>query len=181
MGHFSEQYIDDCDRRTSDDDYLDRRDGVSSAPVPPTSQSAYTKTITPAFEVKGKRKKLTGYIGELRDGEQLIYSQEYSSNHDAEVALDALAFELLTDLAEQGLIDELPSFEPTTCVFCHKPHNPQSCPDKRARLFAPDSKVAHPLDFDETALDAYYTKRDQISAMVNAPLDVDFVSVGWSE
>ena len=144
MGHFSDQYIDDCDSRTSDDDYLDRRDGVSSKPAmfsQPVSPSAYTKTITPAFETKknGKRGKLTGYIGELRDGEMLVHSMEYSTNSQAEAALDALAFELLTDLAEQGLVDELPAFEPTTCVYCHKPHHPQACPEMRALLFAPDT------------------------------------------
>lgn len=43
MGHFSEQYITNCDLRTSDDAYLDRRDGVSSAP------SIFTSSTTPQF------------------------------------------------------------------------------------------------------------------------------------
>ncbi len=114
-----------------------------------------TKTITPAFEQVGKRKKLTGFIGELHDGETLIHSQQYEYYGQAETALDALAFELLTDLAEQGLIDELPAFDPTTCVFCHKPHHPADCPDMRAALFAPDTALIYP------------------------PLDLDFVTVGW--
>lgn len=96
------------------------------------------KTITPAYETKknGKRGKLTGYIGELRDGETVIHSMEYSTHHDAEVALDALAFDILTDQAEQGLIDELPAFDPSTCCFCHKPHSPQDCAEMRALLFS---------------------------------------------
>ena len=135
MGHFSDQYIDDCDRRSTDDDAHDLRDGVSSKP---TIQPTYTKTITPAYHVIGRRKKLTGYIGQLHNGETVIHSKEYSTYHEAEVALDALVFELLHALAEQGLVDELPSFEPTTCVFCHKPHHPQHCSEKNARLFAPE-------------------------------------------
>lgn len=101
------------------------------------SPAPYRKEIIPAYEQRGKRQRLTGFIGELYDGELLIHAQEYSTNSQAEVALDALAFELLTDLAERGLIDELPAFDPTTCVYCHKPHNPQSCPEKNALLFAP--------------------------------------------
>ncbi len=91
----------------------------------------YTKTITPAFEIKGKRKKLTGYIGELREGEQLIFSQEYSTNHDAEIALDARAFDLLHDNPQA-------TAEPaSTCCFCHEAHHPQDCSEMRAMLFAP--------------------------------------------
>lgn len=99
------------------------------------------KIITPHYTLRptknSVRKKLTGYIGELRDGETIISSMEYSTYADAEQALDALAFDILSDLAEQGLIDELPTFEPSTCVFCHKPHSPQSCSEMRALLFAP--------------------------------------------
>lgn len=100
----------------------------------------YQKSIAPNFEMVGKRKKMTGVIGELSDGHTIIHSMEYDNYHAAEVALDALAFELLTDMAEQGLIDELPTFDPTTCVFCHKPHHPQHCSEKNALLFAPDGE-----------------------------------------
>ena len=106
----------------------------------------YTKSITPAFEQVGKRKELTGYLGELHDGETLLHSMEYSTNSQAEAALDALAFELLTDNPQA-------TAEPaSTCVFCSKPHNPQSCPEMRAMLFAPDA--------DRTTPDAYTIAAD---------------------
>ena len=95
----------------------------------------YTKTITPAFETKknGVSKKLTGYLGELRDGETLIHSMEYGTYHDAEVALDALAFDLMSRTPQAEA-------EPaSTCCFCHKPNSPQSCSEMRALLFAPDA------------------------------------------
>ena len=69
----------------------------------------YHKNITPAFETIGKRRKLTGYLAELYDGQMLIHSQEYSTAGQAEQALDALVYELLTDLAEQGLVDDVPA------------------------------------------------------------------------
>ncbi len=101
----------------------------------------YTKLITPNYEQRGWRRKLTGYLGELRDGETLIHSKEYSTYSQAETALDALAFELLTDNPQA-------TAEPATaCCFCHKPHSPQACPEMRGRLFA--------------------------------PIDLDFVTVGW--
>lgn len=102
------------------------------------------KIITPTFEIKknGKRGKLTGYIGELRDGETIISSKEYDTYHAAEVALDALAFDILSDLATEVPADALPTFAPTTCVYCHKPHHPADCPEMRALLFSA------PLDVD---------------------------------
>ena len=142
MGHFNDQYIDDCDSRANDDDNLDRRAGVSSKPALPISQPAhYTKTITPAFEQVGKRKRLTGYIGELCNETTCLHFKEYSTYSQAETALDALAFDLLSALSKQGLTDELTSFDPTTCCFCSKPHSPQSCPEMRALLFAPDAPI----------------------------------------
>ncbi len=93
----------------------------------------YTKSITPAFEQVGKRKKLTGYLGELHDGETLIHSMEYSTNSQAEVALDKLVFDLLTDNPQAT------ANPATTCVYCHKPHHPQDCQEMRAMLFAPIS------------------------------------------
>lgn len=69
----------------------------------------YVKTITPAFEQIGKRKRLSGYLAELHDGNILLYSCEYDTNSQAEKVLDALVFELLTDLADQGLVDDVPA------------------------------------------------------------------------
>lgn len=97
----------------------------------------YTKTIEPAFKQVGKRRKLNGYTGELHDGKTLISCMLYGTYSEAKIALDALAFELLHDLAEQGLVDELPTFDPSTCSFCHKPHAAQDCGEMRGRLFAP--------------------------------------------
>ena len=104
----------------------------------------YRKQINPAFEIKknGKRGKLIGYLGQLFDDKTMIHDKEYSSYHQAEVALDALLYDLLSRTPE-------PASEPaTTCVFCSKPHNPQTCPEMRAMLFS------------------------------SAPLDVDFAPVG---
>ena len=93
----------------------------------------YTKTITPAFEMKanGKRGKLTGYIGELCDETTCVHFKEYSTYHAAEVALDALAFDLMSRNPQAEA-------EPaSTCCFCQKPHHPQDFPEMRALLFAP--------------------------------------------
>lgn len=73
----------------------------------------YDKTITPAYEIVGKRKRLTGFIGELRDGDTLIHSQEYSTNSQAEHALNALTHDLLSDYFSAGLVDE-----PPVCATC---------------------------------------------------------------
>lgn len=67
----------------------------------------YTKTIDPHFETIGKHRRLTGYIGTLRDGDTVIHSQEYSTNSQAEHALNALSYELLSDHFEHGLVDTL--------------------------------------------------------------------------
>lgn len=69
---------------------------------------SYTKEIAPHFEIIGKRKKLTGFDGVLRDGEQVIHCQEYRTQSDAEIQLDLLTYELLSDHFEHGLIDEPP-------------------------------------------------------------------------
>lgn len=113
------------------------------------------KIITPSYQVSGKRKKLVGYIGELRDGETIISSLEYPSQHAVEVALDRLAFDILSDQADQGLIDTVPAFGPSTCVFCNRPHHPQHCPEKNAILFRRDADLIWP------------------------PLDVDFAPASW--
>ena len=90
----------------------------------------YTKKIIPAYEQRGKRQRLTGFIGELYDGETMIHAQEYSTNAQAEQALDALAFELLRGAPQAEA-------EPaSTCCFCSKPHAAQACPEMRAMLFA---------------------------------------------
>lgn len=125
------------------------------------------KIITPTFEIKGKRKKLTGYIGELHHDGTVVHFKEYSTYSEAEIALDALAFELLTDLAEQGLVDELPAFAPSTCVYCHKPHHPADCPEMRAMLFASDEP-----SWERWTPDGYN------NAYQYLPLDVDFAPIG---
>ncbi len=121
---------------------------------------------------------------------------EYSTYSEAEAALDALAFELLTDLAEQGLIDELPAFDPSTCVYCHKPHSPQSCPEMRALLFVPDAPVcACGCDNDPDThygnlelaeaerLDDIAAERESAAVyqrdLIYPPLDVDFAPIGF--
>ena len=177
----------------------------------------YTKTITPAFETRGKRRKLVGYIGELRDGALLIHAQEYSTNHDAEVALDSLMFDILTDLqmdnapaTEEDDSGELTSamadddyaeamaesaqgtyngFVPSTCVFCHKPHHPQDCPEMRALLFAPElCKCGAPVKWSvpfastpryEFFCDACYAETNYMGDPISAPLDVDFAPIAW--
>jgi len=106
------------------------------------------KIITPAYQISGKRRKLVGYIGQLVDGETIISSMEYGSYSETETALDALAFDILSDLATEVPAEELPAFSPSTCCFCSKPHNPQYCPDMRTLLFAPDALIYPPLDVD---------------------------------
>lgn len=104
MGHFNEQYIADCDARTSDDDNLDRRDGVSSKPT------MFTKSIEMQFAPAGKRTKFVGFIGQLTDERGIVlHAHLYATKDDARVALDALVHELLIDEAERGLVDTLPA------------------------------------------------------------------------
>ena len=111
--------------------------------------ATYRKAINPAFEIIGKRRKMAGYLGELFDGEECIHSKIYGNHHEAEVALDQVVFDLMSRNPQAEA-------EPaSTCCFCQKPHNPQTCPEMRALLFAPDN--------------------------VNAPLDVDFAPSSWAE
>lgn len=120
----------------------------------------YTKNIEMQFERVGKRTRLTGFIGELRDGEILLHSQQYSTNSQAEQALDRIVYELLTDLADQGLVDDVPAAMEAEHVSsthlpswlieaqvahpapvcadpdCQGPHYTYQCPAIRAQLFA---------------------------------------------
>lgn len=69
----------------------------------------FKKSYITAFEQVGKRRHLTGCIGELHDeGGLLIHSQLYDDKPQAEAALDALVHELLTDAWKHGLVDALP-------------------------------------------------------------------------
>lgn len=163
------------------------------------------KIIIPAFETKknGKRSKLTGYIGELRDGDTILHSKEYASYHAAEVALDSIAFDILSDLATEVPTDALPAFNPTTCVYCHKPHHPQHCPEKNALLFAPDAAYAPSLSqaialglvgtydpvcklcgssafiwIDHEMYCQSWWQAGRCAESVSAPLDVDFAPCG---
>ena len=63
---------------------------------------SYTKSITPICQA-GQ----TGYVGELHAGDQLIHSMEYSTYSQAEQALDALAFDIMTDMQ----MDDAPEAE----------------------------------------------------------------------
>jgi hypothetical protein len=72
-------------------------------------QTTFTKSITPQFEQVGRRQKLVGQLGEIRDETGIpIHSQLYDTAPEAEIKLDALVRELLIDYAERGLVDELP-------------------------------------------------------------------------
>lgn len=62
----------------------------------------YIKTITPAYETIGKRRRLTGYIGELIDGDTLVHAQEYANYSTAENALDHLAYALAAEAGAFG-------------------------------------------------------------------------------
>lgn len=88
----------------------------------------YTKTIIPAYEQIGKRQRLTGFIGELYDDELLIHAQEYSTNGQAENALNALTHELLMDMFEHGLVDDVPTDAPGDDCDDHGPYADDDCP-----------------------------------------------------
>jgi hypothetical protein len=71
--------------------------------------ATFTKTITAQFEQVGRKQKLVGQLGEIRDESGLlIHSQLYNTAPEAEIKLNALVRELLTDYAERGLVDTLP-------------------------------------------------------------------------
>jgi hypothetical protein len=58
---------------------------------------SYTKVISPNYETVGKRRRLTGFLGEVFDGETRISCFEYRTLSDAEVQTDLLVYELLSD------------------------------------------------------------------------------------
>lgn len=134
MSHFSDQFIADCDRRTTDDDHYDRIDGVSSKPTLHTAPAPFTKTIEMQFAPAGKRTKFVGFVGQLKDESGIVlHSQLYETKPQAERALDALTRELLIDYAERGLVDTV------GCPVCGEPtpHDAWNiCPGKPIELFA---------------------------------------------
>lgn len=100
----------------------------------------YDKIITPTFEQIGKRKHLIGYTGELYDGQILLHSQSYDTNSQAEQALDRIVYELLTDLADQGLVDDVPAaLEAEHVSSTHLPSWQGVCsePDNHCELHDP--------------------------------------------
>lgn len=71
--------------------------------------ATFTKSITPQFEQVGRKQKLVGQLGEIRDETGiLIHSQSYDTKPQAEQALDDLVYDLLLDYADRGLVDTLP-------------------------------------------------------------------------
>ena len=147
----------------------------------------YTKTITPAFQMKGRHKRLVGYTGELHDGETVIHSKEYGTYHAAEVALDALAFDLMSRNPQAD------AETASTCCFCQKPHHPQDCPDMRALLFAPQRRhlcdngcgaiATYHAAFSDEPYHGYYCAAcgaagGYILDRFVQPLDLDFVPIG---
>ena len=161
---------------------------------------SYRKEINPVYYQVGKRTRITGYLGEIFDGDQSIHDKEYKTYHAAEVALDKLVFDLMRSNPQAEA-------EPaSTCCFCSKPHHPQSCPEMRAMLFAPDAPVICSLPDNMCdvhkpcaahAADAarYLASEDMRAArcatcggegycpdcgtlFMSAPLDLDFAPIG---
>jgi hypothetical protein len=156
------------------------------------------KTITPNYILRptrsGVRQKLTGYIGQITDGDTVIHAMEYSTHSEAETALDRLMFDLLSAAPAAAAAPAEPA---TTCVFCSKPHHPQHCPEKNALLFAPDS-VRHFCECGKAAIwyalfsDTPYTmyfcgecgeKTEYLVGVIDPnqvmpPLDLDFAPIG---
>lgn len=58
---------------------------------------AYRKEITPKYETIGKRRRLTGFLGEVFDGETRVSCLEYRNYSEAETQTDLLVYELLSD------------------------------------------------------------------------------------
>lgn len=106
MGHFNDLYLDDCDRRTSDDDLLDRRDDVRSAPRMFTQPTIDT-------EIKYNRFN--------RDYDCFV-DQRYVGSRPTYTAGDSLCRQVAADLIADGLalaaaeldppIDPLPTDAP---------------------------------------------------------------------
>lgn len=73
----------------------------------------FDKTITPNYEIDGRRKRLTGFVGQIADeGGVVLHSWEYNSYGEAETALNAVVYDLLMDYAERGLVDTVPVCDP---------------------------------------------------------------------
>lgn len=150
----------------------------------------YTKSINPAFEQVGKRKHLTGYLAELHDGNILLHSQEYSTNSQAEQALDTIVFDLLTDLRDQGLVDDVPlALEAEGVSSTHLPswHTPPADP-------VPDDGPGEPIPGDpgyeyprcRNCTKSHHTWQcPEIGALLFAEpvvmvVDVEFAPLGWA-
>lgn len=104
----------------------------------------FTKTINPSYATIGKRRTLTGFIGTLADESGVVlHSLEYPNYGQAEHALNALSYELLTDYAERGLVDTLP----VACVTCG---DDGDCPDCETPLLV-DAHHAISLALGHTA------------------------------
>jgi hypothetical protein len=92
----------------------------------------YTKTITPAYELCGKRKRLTGFIGQICDGAIVLHSAEYPSYSQAETATNAVVYDLLMDLAERGLSDTVPVCDPPNEPSPLGDNEGDDCPEEYA-------------------------------------------------
>lgn len=55
----------------------------------------YRKVISPNYEQVGKRQRLTGFLGEVFDGETRVSCFEYRSYSEAEIQTDLLVYEIL--------------------------------------------------------------------------------------
>jgi hypothetical protein len=123
--------------------------------------SPFTKTITAQFETVGRRQKLVGQLGEIRDESGLlIHSQSYDSTIEAEQALDDLVYELLVDYAERGLVDALPV---ARCATCGGDGDCPDC-DPDAHFGALELAEAHRLDELEAERDAIEADGDSYGA-----------------
>lgn len=124
----------------------------------------YQKSIVPAFEQNGKRKKMIGVLGVLTDGDTILHSKVYGSYSEAEIVLDALVFELSSAAPAEATAEPA-----STCCFCSGLHHPQDCNEMRALLFAPDAPGCVTCGGDGDCPDCG----------VYLPLDLDFAPIGF--
>jgi hypothetical protein len=58
----------------------------------------YVKEITPTYEWVNRHRRLTGYTAQLIDTDgTIIYSRDHSTHNAAEIALDQIVYDLLSD------------------------------------------------------------------------------------
>ncbi len=124
MGYFNDEHIIDCDSRTSDDDYLDRQDSVSSKPVMLTDRQIINT---------GKRGDYSYDV--YISGSWVASAKNY---HGTDEAADEIWYRSVTE----GDPEDPGEWRTERCHNCNGPHATWRCIEIGDRLFAADPRAS---------------------------------------